>query len=370
MKGGWQGPVIRARYRLRSRARAMLAWGLVFFACSQLALAVIMDRRHAVLRYPEYGRKLAALRARLAKQPGRPLLLALGSSRTETALRPQALLRCRPQASERPVVFNFGLIQADPLMELLCLRQLLAEGIRPTWLVIEVTPPFLDQSPAFVQERWRNTIARMGWNDLWVLRRYQCRLRHLLVPWSLSRLTPCFSHRRNLLNRYAPDWLPPQARPDAGRTDKGGWFALSDTLSEVSRRQALEQTRREYAPSLAHFHVSPLPDQALRELLAVCRKEGIRALLVLMPESTEFRSWYPQETRAELQSYLARLTRTYGVPLIDARTWVPDTGFLDGHHLLVTGAATFSERLGHEVLEPLWEGQSLVAQSGEEDGLP
>src|SRR6266404_3817237 len=172
-----------ARRKLLARARATMVWALMCFACGQLALAVVMDRRHAELRYPEYGRKLAALRTRLSAQPGRPLLLALGSSRTEADFWPEAALRGQPATSERPVVFNFGLIQADPLLQLLGLRQLLAEGIRPTWLLVEVTPPFLDQTQAYVEERWRNTIPRMGWDDLWVLRRYHCRLRHLLVPW-------------------------------------------------------------------------------------------------------------------------------------------------------------------------------------------
>lgn len=355
-----------ARCRLLLRARATLVWALVSFACCQLALAVAMDRRLAELRYPEYGRKLARLRVRLSEQPGRPLLLALGSSRTEAGLWPEAALRCRPAASERPVVFNFGLVQAEPLMELLCLRQLLAEGIRPTWLLVEVTPPFLDQKQEFVEERWRNTIARMGWDDLWVLRRHHCRLRRLLVPWSASRLTPWFSQRINLLSQYAPDWLPPQARQDDWqRLDRDGWYVNPSPLSDAIRGQALEVTRRHYAAPLVHFHLTPAPDRALREILAVCRKEGISALLLLMPESTAFRSWYPPEVRAEVDAYLSQLNREHGVPLIDARTWVPDTAFVDGHHLLDVGAGIFSERLAHEVLEPLWEGKPLAATDGQ-----
>jgi hypothetical protein len=347
----------------------MLAWGLACFACSQLLLDILMDRRHAEIRFPEYGGKLAALRARLAERPGHPLVLALGSSRTLTDFRPEVIRRRLPlTAGEWPVLFNFGLIQADPVMELLCLRQLLAEGIRPAWLVLEVTPPFLDQAQSFVETRWRNTISRMGWDDLWVLRRYHCRLRRLLVPWFLSRLTPCFSQRMNLLDLYAPDWLPPQARQHGWqRLDRDGWFAFSGPVSQDRYRQAVEETRRHYAPPLNCFHIAPLPDQALREILAACRDEGIHAILLLLPESTEFRSWYPPAVRAELDAYLSRLNREYGVPLVDGRTWVPDTGFLDGHHLLADGAIAFSERLGHEVIEPSLAGNTLPAQlSGKE----
>ena len=40
----------------------------------------------------------------------------------------------------------------------------------------------------------------------------------------------------------------------------------------------------------------------------------------------------------------------FGVPWTDARTWVADEYFVDGHHLLADGAAAFSERFGRDVL--------------------
>ena len=40
-------------------------------------------------------------------------------------------------------VFNFGVIGAGPITELLSLRKMLREGIVPDFLLIEVLPPFL-----------------------------------------------------------------------------------------------------------------------------------------------------------------------------------------------------------------------------------
>jgi hypothetical protein len=39
-------------------------------------------------------------------------------------------------------------------------------------------------------------------------------------------------------------------------------------------------------------------------------------------------------------------------PLVDARDWVGEKDMLDSHHLLPRGAASFTRRLGREVIRP------------------
>ncbi len=75
-------------------------------------------------------------------------------------------------------------------------------------------------------------------------------------------------------------------------------------------------------------------------------------MLLLMPEGTEFQSWYHPAARAEIDTYLACLNREYEVPLVDARSWLPDTAFFDSHHLHGDGATAFTQRFAREVLEP------------------
>ena len=78
---------------------------------------------------------------------------------------------------------------------------------------------------------------------------------------------------------------------------------------------------------------------------------------MLSPESSEFRGWYPEAARARIDSYCDELRRDYGVRVIDARSWVADEDFIDGHHALPRGAATFTHRLGRDVLQPLVAGK-------------
>jgi hypothetical protein len=73
-----------------------------------------------------------------------------------------------------------------------------------------------------------------------------------------------------------------------------------------------------------------------------------------MPESVAFRGLYPRAYSTPLDKLLRELERE--VPVIDARGWVPDDGFRDGHHLNRTGAAIFTDRLAVEVIAPALGG--------------
>src|SRR5437588_10274747 len=106
----------------RWNSAAPLAWGLGLFLASQLALVVVCaEGWRPELGDPEYGRKLACLRDRLAEQPGRPLALALGSSRVAVGLRP-GLLAGGDRPGDGPLLFNFGIMECHPVWELMYLR--------------------------------------------------------------------------------------------------------------------------------------------------------------------------------------------------------------------------------------------------------
>ena len=123
-------------------------------------------------------------------------------------------------------------------------------------------------------------------------------------------------------------------------------------LDTAAQGRALEFARRHYAPALNHFHITPVADRALRELLTLCRQHGIAPLLLLMPEGTEFQSWYPPAGRAEIDAYLTRVKDEFDIPLIDARSWLPDTAFFDSHHLHPAGATAFTQRFARELSVP------------------
>src|SRR5689334_14461752 len=98
----------------RTRGRTEIVWCLAGLLLAQAALALALEGPRPELRDPEYGVKLAALRQRLREHPGRPLVLALGSSRTANALQ-AGRLAPSGECPSAPLVFNFGLTAHGPL---------------------------------------------------------------------------------------------------------------------------------------------------------------------------------------------------------------------------------------------------------------
>ncbi|HXT58105.1 MAG TPA: DUF1574 family protein, partial [Pirellulales bacterium] len=118
----------------------------------QLALAVAIDQWAPELRDPEFGQKLARLRSLCAEFPDRPLVLVLGSSRSDYGVCPGAIERAWTSQRENIVVFNFAVMGGGPVTELVLFHELLAEGVRPSCVLIEVNPLFLHQEQGFTEE--------------------------------------------------------------------------------------------------------------------------------------------------------------------------------------------------------------------------
>lgn len=349
--------VIHRRRNLPRHGRGALLWVLVFFCVFQVLLDAVLERRRPELRDPDYGCKLSQLRQRLAENPGRPLALVLGSSRTLNGLRPEIL----PDSGTGPLVFNYGLAGSSPLYELLHLQRLLKEGIRPRWVLVEVLPPLLLWQDAADDAR---IPERQAWCDLLLLRRYSAQPSRLYARWAEARLTPWYAYRFCLLNEYAFAWLPTESRKNFFWTglDRLGWNCPGKTTySAEEHRRAVELTHEIWGKHLETAHVAPAADRALRELLALCRQQGIETAVFVMPEAAEFRGWYPPLTRAEIDAYFARLSAECAVPVVDARGWIEDADFSDGHHLLPDGAAKFTQRFHREALQPLFSGWHALA---------
>ena len=153
---------------LQKRGRAALLWALAVFVGAQVGFHFLMEFHNPELRDPEYGVKLTRLRALQAANPGRPLLLVLGSSRVNMGLRPDCFPAAHSPHGDEPLVYNLAINGAGPLSQLIYYHRLRADGIRPDWIVFEVLTPVFNQEGDWTDEKYFE-ISRAGWRDMHLL---------------------------------------------------------------------------------------------------------------------------------------------------------------------------------------------------------
>jgi hypothetical protein len=253
------------------------------------------------------------------------------------------------------------------IRELMYFHRLIADGIRPKWLLIEVWPPLWAEEGFFRESRMVQGEDDLHWRDLPLLYHYFRNDRDVLRLAVRKCLLPIRTYRDLLLSLSARSLLSManleemKKRVDDSRpADRNGWFLLPwETITPEAKQLGLLDGIEKIKPLLENFHLDPRSDRALRELLAGCRRNGIKTALILMPEPSCTRGWYSPRTRILVRDYLSRIQQEEQVPIIDARPWQSDDEFADTSHMARVGVPAFSARLGREVVQPLIEDRPL-----------
>jgi hypothetical protein len=340
------------------RARSALGWCLGAFVLTQAVLGVAVALSRPEFRDPPYWTKHRRLRQRLAGTP-RPArtVVMLGSSRTAFALDGATV----ESALDRPtVVFNLGVYGAGPLTQRAYLRRMLADGVRPDLLLVEVLPVLLQDGPE-PAEASTLPAQRLSLADVPLVQQNAGPGgAGLEAAWWRGVPLPVWAHRQAILSGLVPSLLAAPSRLEWwGKMDACGWARSPeppDTLE--ARRHSLEMAWYLWGARLAGLRHGGPACAALEDLLAEARHQGLALALVLMPEGPVLRSWYDQAGWRNLRAYLDRLSRRFGCPLVNARAWMAEEDFVDSQHLRPAGARRFSERLGREVVQPLLDPQT------------
>lgn len=337
-----------ARRWAKFEARRDLTWVAGGFLALQLGLAVAIETRLPQFRDPAYHHKLTRLQ-RLrdnAETPARTVVF-LGSSRTGFGVQAGRLTDRLSSSAQRVVCFNFGMPGAGPVMQALSLRRMLDDGIRPDAVFVEVVPMFLAGQSSAGKETDRFPVPRFRLAELDDLDRYARSGGEIRRDWWASWPASWHSHRFEILSEVLPSWVPLALRQNwSAGNDPYGWGTVVDVRrTEEMHRQAVESQRVTYFGYFQGFQLGGSACTALRDSLRTCREHDIPAALYLMPESAEFRSWYPAAMTDEINRFVRTIAAEFDVLVIDARNWIDDREFSDGHHLLATGAAQFTELL-------------------------
>ena len=325
-----------------------MLWAILTFVGSQAGLELAIEFCWPGLRDEFCHQKLVQLQERFAAAPpGAAKVVMLGTSATYCDLQSKPLERqLKERWGQEVAVYNFGIPGSSALMELVALKRLLAAGVRPDYVLIEVLSPFLSGCPPLDPQRF--SPPRFSLAELSLVRRYTAY--YSRVRWWDGRLAPCYAHRREILRSVAPAFAVDDVWTQGiGPFDSAGAGRLPDAVrSEARFRQGLEMTERSYGAYRNRFRRDAPFCRILDETLELCRAEGIRASLVLMPEASEMRGWYDGAVQREMLAFLGELGRRHGATVVDAHGWIDDGGFLDGIHLVESGADQFTSDLASQ----------------------
>jgi hypothetical protein len=338
------------------RGRAAVLWAVASLAALQAAYFPLSDS-WPQLRDAEYGHKLANLRAQVrARAAGQPCVVMLGSSLTGMGFNPSAMSTLRPGGPGGPVVFNFGINSSGVVVQLVMLRRLLAEGIRPDLVLVEAHPWFLYRGYNTHVNKHYLALQRVREEDLEVLGRYDPEAdevrkegrRHAWLPW--------YRDRHNLLRYFLASWTPLEQQQENwwSFTDRHGWEHLSHHIAKTK-----QMTREKYVASI-HHHVNAMNhvpmeavfQDAYRELVRTCQEAGVAVVVVRMPETSHMRAGFSPEVRQRIDRAFTDLGEETGVRVIDGRSWLGDEELCDGFHHTLNGSAIFTRRLERECLVP------------------
>ena len=358
--------------RMRRSRRALFA-GVLAVAGLQAYLDIGIDGGRLDWADAEYGTTLRHLEQRKREYPNRPVVVMLGTSRSKTAFAADRLSEAVPGDENPPLVLNASVYSAHPFHFQLVLRRLIATGAKPDAVFVEIFPLYMsDTSAIYAADPGRVAIPhkatelhRLRGADLDLIWKHDPDRAALWTRrWCESRLVPVSEHRNILIQRYAETW----AMPDVAGSPKYWRAAMSPfgwaqprvrSLPEGAGAGAEAATEQAYRPHTAFTEVNRTYDVLLRDLLDFCAKEQVEVLgLVIMPESRTFRSWYPENTTVLIRNYTRELATEYGTRMIDAGDWLPDSQFLDHHHVMDPGAEQFSDRLRAEYIRPWMRNRS------------
>jgi hypothetical protein len=336
------------RQQLQKRRRRDLLWYGLGFVAAQLALAVGLEICWPAVRDPEFDALRRVVRDRRAEAPDRELIFILGSSRTSYGLRAERLNH--PEQETAPLVLNCSILGSGPMMQQVVLKRLLDAGHCPSLLFLEVMPMSIsarDGTPN--EERWK-WAARFTAPEVAHLWHYYAQPYRLILPWAFGRLLPCERSQADLHIALGIDVSGGEATDYQGR-DPYGWGPCTAHFSAEEIKRRTESALVQFGSALAQPAVAPGAIQALRDLANLCHDRHIDLVFIVPPESSAFRSYAPAAGESQM-GVVRGLAREFDLSLIDARAWVDDEGFWDGHHMTIKGADQFTERFRGEALEP------------------
>lgn len=340
---------MRRRHR---RARQVVASAVASLLVLTIGLGLIVQLRPQI-RDPLFSAKQRAFAERTRQSPESIRIGIFGSSRAAAGLEPFELERAMLQGDRPCVAFNLAIAGDGPIAQHVHVNRVLRSCPRMDIAIIELLPvgfAWHGDRPYDVQVLRPDrltldevaTVERFGFPD------------EVRREWLQGSASPWSGLRFQLLSAVKPRWRPAGLegldanRPQIAATQ--GWGPWDDASKEIVQ-QRLPTVKAAYDGHLRAIRFDRPHAQALRETIAVLEAAQVRPVVVMLPEGSAFRSWYAPDVSRALRDYWDDLRRTTHATLIDAREWLGDEAFADGHHIARRSARELTRRLVEAIRE-------------------
>jgi hypothetical protein len=345
-------PLLTRRQLLRGRARSVVLGAIAAFVVGQLAFGYWIESSRRDLRDPIFEMRFQRFERLLAAQPqASRTVVFFGSSITESGVKADVVDRMAMEDLRESVVgYNIGIPSSGPLAQQLYLSRMLRRGVRPSLIVLELTPlkfekgvqRDIDRTPAHILERDDFDLVASHHKDVDSLRR----------EWWESQLTPAYGHRLMILNRSMQFVLPYSDRVDLGPdSDAHGWRAVPAPAPD-DHRSFVAHAKQMFLPRMGRFTQDEEAVAALEELTSLVAREKIPCVFFIAPAGPTFRACFDRDRLARMIDVFQAQANKYGFPIVNAMDWCDEDSFYDSYHLNQNGASAFTERLVREAIVP------------------
>ena len=336
-----------------NKARRTLVLSALVIFLGEILAGFIIDRAPLAIRFPDVPR---IVRSALDRGHS-PEIVFLGGSRFGNLVNAKIIEQELAWATNNgtPFVLNAAVAAGGPATYDLVVRKLLDAAVRPSIVVIEVSPETISRRSFLLpyhlarQFTWADVVNSLP--DVF----YSGQVPRLVS----TRLIPVYFFRREfrqwVLEASGLEVLLCCPIKKAKRS-KTHTLADANTASAARLVKGTRATRNR----LRKFQIGGVAPRALERVLKRHKALGITTILLGVPISSPARAEYVSKIDAAYLAYMQKLKEIYGVAFVDYRDRVPDVLFGTAYYTTPQGALYTSRLLAREVLAPLWRNQSAV----------
>ena len=327
----------------RGRTTLVLMGALIFAA--EIAAGILIDHAPLKIRFPQLAKVLDSVRQ--LKSPKK--ILFFGSSRFGNAVSAEVVTQVLRDANvaDGITVFNAPIDAGDPVVMEFETDKLLAAGIPPSMVVIELLPEVLSRRNLWL---YFHLARQFRWPEVWKSLP-DVYLAGMLPQTIAMRFNSVYVFRSEF-QRWAMDGLKLRFESSnfaEANTRKRRWANRAEPADvEVLLRGAAHGRK-----NVRGYEIGGLNARALIRMIERYSKLGTTIVFIAAPVSNPYRAAYGSPVDAAYLAYMQQFGKTYGTYFFDYRHRLSDHHFWTPYYTTTEGKLYFSRLLAQEVIVPL-----------------